>query len=230
MACVLSRGRCAPPWRSAVWRARRRRRPVVDQAVQVGAAQAQPGGDGQQRRELALQFDVHQGGGQVAALGHHRALALAGGDDARTFELLVGAPHRDDADAAGRGQFADRRQRLAGRPVAGHHLGGDLVDDLLVHRPRVAGRQEEFHGTRLLCLSSIHSMHSRIRRRKLARRLFQRVAPSWRLCWSRLRQSGQGVGATLPQANDTEAVIGIPVGRIEPAPRGAAARGDRVPP
>src|SRR6185312_12268270 len=53
-------------------------------------------------------------------------------------------------------QLPDRWQRLARRPITSHHLGGDLVDDLLVHRRAVADRQEQSGVD--LCILHIHSI------------------------------------------------------------------------
>ena len=65
-------------------------------------------------------------------------------DDASALQFVVGAFHGDHAHPACGGKFADRGQWLAGCPVACHHAGGDLIDDLLVHRPGITGRKEQF--------------------------------------------------------------------------------------
>src|SRR5690606_28672731 len=79
---------------------------------------------------LVLQF---AGGTAASAVGHERALALAGHDHDFLLQFQVGALDRDYAHLQRRGKRPDRRQLATGLTVPGGDACADLLHDLQIH-------------------------------------------------------------------------------------------------
>ena len=105
-------------------------------------------------REMAVELLFPEVLLEPDVLGDERSPALAGREDPCVLELEVGALDGDHADPRGRGEGTDRRDLLPRPPVADRDEPADLLDDLLVHRPRIGVRD----GERCVHIN-IHTIH-----------------------------------------------------------------------
>ena len=102
--------------------------------------------------QMLLQFFLVQPQSQAGSWRHARSLPLLRDDHTFTFEFKICPLDRDHADLKIDGKLADRRNRLAFRPVPDRDSPLDLLHDLEVDRPLV-GLGDEDTGIHVCILS-----------------------------------------------------------------------------